>query len=214
MNITTLRRFRHTRQRGKVIRSLTEKIGLIYFGSVDTRSDDHDSIRGVTASVKHRDRHFAVGSYDGYDISMADRTYQPVHDTMKHTWCVLQISLRGTQLPYVLITPTIHKKDFDGVLNLNRNIVTAPDTLWPHEFASRYHVHASSHDIQTLTTLMTPAITMESAVRLWPYALELHGDKLFVYITEHRLTETVLGGAIESALWLADAFERQAELEN
>jgi hypothetical protein len=210
MNLSTLRRFRHTRKRGAVIRSIADKIGLVYFGSVDPRSDDHNTIRGITASVKHRDRHFAVGSYDGFDITMADRTYQPLHDTMKHTWCVLQINLHYVKLPYVLVTPSIHKKDFEGVLGLHRNIITAPDETWPHEFGSRFSAHTTAHELQTLHTILTPAIAMEAAVRLWPYALEIHGNKLYVYITEHRLTETVLGGAIESALWLADAFERQA----
>jgi hypothetical protein len=209
-SVAELDRFRRTRQRGKVIQSLASKIGLVYFGSVDPRSDDHDSIRGITASTKHQDRHFAVGSYDGYDISIADRTYQPLHQSMKHTWCVLQVTLRSADLPYTLIAPTLHAKDFEGVVQLQRNLLAAPLDELPHEFSSRYTVYMTGHDAYSLPLLLTRPIALESAVRIWPYAVELHRNKLYLYITEHRLTETVLGGAIESALWLADAFDTQS----
>jgi hypothetical protein len=205
-----LRRYRRTFARGRVIRSVSERIKLVYFGSVDPRSDDHDSIRGITATTKHRDRHFAVGSYDGYDISLADRTYQPLHSTVKHTWCVLQVTLRNADIPYTLIIPTAHAEDFNGVARLHRNVIAAPLDEFPHEFTSRYTVYTSSHHAHSLHTLLPRDIALGSAVRLWPYAVEIHQNKLYVYISEHRLTETVLGGAIESALWLADAFDGQA----
>ena len=210
LNLEGLRRYRRTFARGRVIRSVAERIKLIYFGSVDPRSDDHDSIRGITATTKHRDRHFAVGSYDGYDISLADRTYQPLHSTTKHTWCVLQITLRTADLPYTLLTPTVHTKDFEGVAQLHRNVIAVSLEAFPNDFTSRYTVHTSSHHAHSLSTLIPRAVALESAVRLWPYAVEMSGNKLYVYVTEHRLTETVLGGAIESALWLADAFDTQS----
>ena len=210
LNLDGFRRYRRTFARGRVIRSVAERIKLVYFGSVDPRLDDHDSIRGITATTKHRDRHFAVGSYDGYDISLADRTYQPLHSATKYTWCVLQITLHNADVPYTLITPTAHAKDFDGVAQLHRNVIAASLDTFPHEFTSRYTVYTSSHNAHSLDMLIPRAIALESAVRLWPYAVEMHRNKLYIYITEHRLTETVLGGAIESALWLADAFDGQA----
>jgi len=210
LNSQRLRRFHQTYSRGKVIRSLGDRIGLVRFGSVDPRSDDHDSIRGITASVRHRDRHFAVGSYDGYDISIADRTYQPLHGSVTHTWCVLQVTLRNADLPYTLITPSVHIKDFEGVIALQRNLIAAPLETFPQEFTSRYRIYTSSHDAHTLETLLPKKLALAGAVRLWPHAVELHHNKLYVYITEHRLTETVLGGAVESALWLADALDEQS----
>lgn len=202
--------FRRTFHRGRIIRSVSERIGLVYFGTVNPRSDDHDSIRGITVSTKHMDRHFAVGAYDGYDISLADRTYQPLHSDTKHTWCVLQVQLQTAQLPYMLITPNIHTKEFEGVISLNRTILSIPLTSYPHEFSSRYSIYMSSHDAHTVETVLPAKLAHESAVRLWPYAVEIHKNKMYFYITEHRLTETVLGSAIESALWLADYFDTQS----
>lgn len=211
LSAASLQRFRRTRQRGKVIRSVADRIGLVSFGSVDPRSDDHDSIRGITASTKHRDRHFAVGTYDGYDISIADRTYQPLNEAIKHTWCVLQISLRSVTLPYTLLTPHALVKEFEGAVSLQRNLVLAPTEMLPAEFTSRYSIYTSSHDAHAIGDLLERTTAIAAAVRLWPYAVELHNSKLYLYITEHRLTETVLGSAIESALWLADALDVQSD---
>jgi hypothetical protein len=183
---------------------------MVYFGSVDPRSDDHDSIRGITASVKHHDRHFSVGSYDGYDITLADRTYQPLHTSKKHTWCVIQVSLHTANLAYTLLTPHVHLSDFEGVVQLQRNLVAVPSETLPHELGSRYTVYTSSHDAHMINALLPRETALEGALRLWPYAVELHKNKLYVYITEHRLTETVLSGAIASALWLADTFDKKS----
>jgi len=48
---------------------------------------------------------------------------------------------------------------------------------------------------------------MGIAGRFWPHGIELKGDTLYVYITDHRLSSTVIMSTISSALWLAHSLD-------
>ena len=52
---------------------IAEKVGLVYFGYVDQRDDDHRLIRGHTVSQTHQDNHYCIGTVRGYDVMLALR---------------------------------------------------------------------------------------------------------------------------------------------
>ena len=61
------------RKRGAVLQNFSKTIGLVHFGDIHQHYDDLDSIRGFTASLTHRDTHFSVGTYNGFNIRMVNR---------------------------------------------------------------------------------------------------------------------------------------------
>ena len=212
----TLQQARLTRQRGKSIRSLADKTGLLYFGAVDHHRDEHDVVRGLTVSTTHKDKHYAVGSYDGYDIAIADR-----YDTTKtsvgkhsHHWCILQVSLlHAKHIPHVFLMPVHRSERFAHLFMGMRHM--APIEHFMHvryssEFSSRYGVYVSPQHHSHADDWLTQSLTSGIAAHFWPHAIEFKDGKLFVYITEHRLSETVLGSALQSALWLADALDQRS----
>jgi hypothetical protein len=200
-----LRSFTVTRARGKVLRRVADKLSLVYFGTVDHTSDEHDVIRGLTVSTSHKDKHFTVGTYDGYDIALVDR-----YDK-QHNWGILQVSLRNDRaVPHLFFLPKQREAHFADRFSGTRFLASINQFTslpQPQDFSSRYELLVAPQYAHSVEHLLSPHFLHGVAAHFWPHALELKDGKLFVYITEHRLDETVLLSSIESALWLADAID-------
>ncbi len=209
-----VRRILSSRQRGTVIQSVAKKLGLVYFGSVG-HDDEHEVIRGITVSVSHRDSHFAIGSFDGYDVSVVDRDDTVASgDALVHRrWAIIQVALKhAPAVSDVILLPHDTKHHYAHAFSGLRHIQPVDMLVaepYSQEFLRRYAVLAASHQALDVNRMVTPALADLAALRLWPHAAELKEAKLLVYITEDRLSETVLRVAIESALWLADSLDQR-----
>lgn len=207
------------RRRGRVLRTFAHKIGLVYFGTVDQHVDEHEVIRGLTVSTTHQDDHYAVGSFDGYDISLVDRfdiVVDPKGQTQEHSWVILQLALQNSQgLPHLFLKPVGHGADayskfFTAFAHL-QPINSLFQGVHSEEFHSRYELFASSSSALDVEEIFTPAITKTIAARLWPHAVEIFEGKLYVYTTQSELSATLLETGLESALWLAQTLDKNEE---
>ncbi len=205
--------------RDRLLKRFAKKLGLIYFGTVDQHTDEHDVIRGLTVSTTHKDTHYAVGSYDGYDMSMVDRFDTIVaRDGSKttHTWMIMRIDLEtDVTLPHMFLRPLGHEPEaysqfftaYHHLLPIN----TMLDPSHTPEFHGRYELYATSTHIAEIEEYLTPAVTQVISARLWPHAIELFGNKLYIYTTDTELTEPLLNTALESGLWLARIFDKRQD---
>ncbi len=204
---------RRARRRGKTLRSIAHKLDLLYFGSVDQHSDDHAIIRGITASTHHRDSHFSVGSYNGYDLSIVDRLHPKKRASSQPAsrWIILQLTLRSPHASSFFM-PTgrdeAFRQLFSGVHQLVPLEHSLPTTFTP-EFSSRYTIYSTPSAATDTYNLVTPDLQVGMSARFWPHAVEIQQDKVYVYITEHHLDEAVLLSSIASALWLAETLDGQ-----
>jgi len=210
------------RSRGSVVRRFAEKVGLVYFGSVDQYDDEHEIIRGLTASTTHQDSHYAVGAYDGYDISMVDRfdvIVDPQGHATEHMWLIIRINLETQQtLPHFFLAPVGHSphaynKFYNAYTHL-KAINTQFSSDHSHEFHARYQLHAASAHIQAIESLFTPSVTHTIAARFWPHAIEFFDGSLYLYTTDTKLTSTLLESSLESAVWLARAIDQAEDEES
>lgn len=207
------------RSRGVVLRKFAKKIGLVYFGVVDQRVDDHDVIRGLTVSTTHVDDHYAVGSYDGYDVSLVDRFDVVIdrhNESSEHAWTILRLNLdKSEALPHLFLYPLGQKtKAYNKFFEATHNL-QAVNTLFQgehsQEFHNRFSVYTSSTHALSLEDVLTPAVTQTIAATLWPHAIEILDNKLYLYIIESKLSETLLETGLSSALWLARVLEQVEE---
>lgn len=208
-----LRRYRPLIQsRGRVLKRFAHKIGLVYFGTIDRHDADHQLVRGLTASITHVDTHYAVGSYDGYDVSLVDRV--DIVQNKEYTWAILQIDLKHDRVPHVFLKPRGNDKQYHAHAFASRYLMEISG-LFTHshrpDYLQRYETYAKSTNAQLIEDVLTADVTHVLAVRFWPHAVEVWDGKLYVYITEHRLSEAVLGAAVESALWLAETLDNQTD---
>lgn len=199
------------RARARTIKRFASKVGLVYFGTVDQHVDDHDVIRGLTVSTTHQDTHYAVGSYDGADISIVDRFDVLVdhqgHQT-EHSWLIMRIDLEVPEsLPHIFLHPLGHGQEaYDKFFRAYANLQPANSMLLgahSPEFHNRYGLYAIPTQALAIERLFTPQVTQTIAARLWPHAIEILDNKLYIYTTEPRLSEQLLETALETSLWLA-----------
>ena len=217
---TALRRHKPSiRARGRVIQRFAKKLGLVYLGVVDQHVDEHEVIRGLTVSTTHQDTHYAVGSYDGLDISIVDR-FDIIQDhtghSAEHNWVIMQLDLHPTEsLPHVFLKPLNHsQQSYDKFFNAYHHLQAVNPMLDPahsSEFHGRYELYTVPARALELEQVLTPTITNTIAARSWPHAIEIFENKLYLYTTETTLTSTLLEAGIESAMWLARVLSQESE---
>lgn len=194
-------------KRGAAIRALAKELGLVYFGSIDQHVDEFEIIRGLSVSNTHKDSHFAVGNFDGFDISVVDRL-QVSHGGTRHRaerFVVLQVALEDkASVPPTLLraTGTEHLSSLT-VLPPSMRDVTSHFSGLSSEFVTRYQLFSSPSQLSTLEQIFTDEVERTIAARFWPLSVEVSNDTLLVYITDKKITHSLLRGALSLALWLS-----------
>lgn len=202
------------RERGAVLRSFARTTGLVYFGSVDQHDDEHSPVHGFTASLTHRDSHYALGTYEGYDICVLNRfDTLPLRGGKTHAqlWTILEIKLEHPDLPHIFFMPTgpqsgeysrlftafPHLQPLNSMLGASKN---SPS------FHGRYQILARTTYAQEVGRLLKSPTIVGIGERLWPYGIEIHRGKLFVYLIQ-KPTKRQLETCLASALWLAERID-------
>lgn len=206
------------RERGKVLRKFSETLGLVHFGTVHQHEEDYIPIRGFTASLTHRDTHYAVGTYNGYNIRLVNRydiiriAGNPNHEQF---WTIVEIDLETKSLPHMFFIPTGHEAGEYGRLYATQPHMQPLNSMLMNnkspEFHGRFQILASAAHSHKIETLFTSPVIVGIGSRVWPHGIEIERGKLLVYITQHRLTKTVLDTTLASALWLAETIDEISE---
>lgn len=202
------------RRRGVVLKSFSDTIGLVNFGDIHQHDDDLDAIRGFTASLTHRDTNFSVGTYNGFNVRATNRfdviriAGNPNHEQL---WTILEIEIDTKGLPHMFFIPTGHDAGEYGRLYATQPNMQPLNSMildnHSPEFHGRFQIFASATHSHKVQTLFTSPIIVGIGSRFWPHGIEIEHGKLLIYITEHRLTKTVLESALVSALWLAETID-------
>lgn len=201
-------------KRGRVIMKFAEKLGFVYFGSVDQHHDDHHIIRGLTVSASHEDAHYSVGSFDGYDVSIVDRI-----DTVKnaagnsrtHTWLIVEIDLHNNDIPHLFVgahdhSDTAYAKLFTAFPALTK-IPLGTFEEYPEEFTKRYSMFGMGSQFLTLEKYLNAETTRTVAAHFWPLSFEIFEGALYVYSDSNTLSSHLLDTMIKNALWLAEQLD-------
>jgi len=201
------------RSRAKVLRTFAETMGLVHFGLVDQHDDDYDAIRGFTASLTHLDSDYIVGSFEGYNIRMVDRFDSYKHGSHSHEqlWCIFEIELRNHHIPHVFLSPTGREAgEYDKLFSVQPYLQPLNTMLLQNrssELHGRYQILARPTHTHDVEKILTSQIVAGISSQFWPHGIEFHNGKLFIYITQHRLTKTVLETSLSSGLWLAELLD-------
>jgi len=192
-------------------------MGFVHFGLVDQHDDDYDAIRGFTASLTHIDTDYMVGTYEGHNFRLVDRFDSYRHGTHSHEqlWCILEIDLHNNKVPHVFLSPTGSEAgEYDKLFTVQPYMQPLNASLLQNhssELHGRYQILARTTHTSDVEQLLTSPIIAGIASRFWPHAVEVNHGKLFVYITQHRLTKTVLETSLASGLWLAEMLDESKE---
>lgn len=206
------------RSRGKVLRRLYDTLGLVYFGSVHQHDDELDTIRGFTASLTHKDLHYAVGTHNDYSLRIVDR-FDVIKERGKlhHSqfWAIIEIDIHRNGLPHVVFVPTgsearEYSKVFTGLSHL-LPLNTLLTTTRSPEFHGRFQILARPTQLHKIEEIFTSPVIASIATRFWPHGIELEKGKLLVHLTNKHLSRKQLESTLASAFWLAEAIDEIPE---
>ncbi len=205
------------RVRAKVLKSFASKMDFVHFGLVNQHDDDYDAIRGFTASLSHIDSDYIVGTYEGYNIRIVDRFDSYKHGSHSHEqlWCIFEIDLHNNHFPHVFLTPTGREAgEYDKLFSVQPYLQPLNTAILQNkspELHGRYQILARTTYTNVVEEILESPLVVGISSRFWPHGVEFHNGKLYIYITQHRLTKTVLETSLASGLWLAEMLDERKE---
>lgn len=210
----------NSRFRKRVISRFADKLGLVYFGAVDSQSDEHNVVRGFTVSSSHHDYHYCVGSVDGYDIAVVDRNdavWQSDGSVSIYNWLVVSFELHTKQdIPHIFISAHNHDpKPYATFFETNhtmREINLGTFENYEHDFTSRFSIYSQPSESIETERLFPASATRVLGAHFWPLSIEIQSGVLYVYSDDKKITSSLLDTMVESGLWLAKHLDTQAEL--
>lgn len=197
----------HTLAARSTFRQFANKFHLVYFGTVDAYSDEHELVRGVTASATHTDSNYTVGTYNGHDLILVERRNEVSHPGMakaKHHWVILQLDLKRRDLPHMFID-SHHGETFHANLHIGHSKLRDVSSLVPS--LGHNHILAPVEHIEAVTAIITPdfVAAMHSFKHL---DFEINDDQLFVYAHNPTVSSVLLGDMLRIGGWLADHLDK------
>lgn len=206
-------------KRGRVLRTFYDRLAFVHFGAVDQHDDEHSAIRGFTASLTHSDTHYAVGTYNGYDIRVVDRfdvLRIPGHDNHQQLWTIIEVKLNTRGLPHMFFVPTGREAgEYARLFATQPHLQPLNSMLGTHnhspEFHGRYQILARPTHSHEVERLFSSPIIVGIGARFWPHGVEIDHDTLYVYITQARLTQSLLNATLGSALWLTEVIDESTK---
>lgn len=195
----------------RIFMNFAEKTGLVYFGYVDQRDDEHRLVRGLTVSSSHRDNHYCIGSFNGYDLTLVERRDTirfPGKPARNHTWIIMAFDLHTvSDLPHIFIglhthSPTFYAHLFTKFAHLNKLPYGVFGANTP-EFMERYAVYTEAAKFIATEQLLRPDVTKAIAESFGSMTIEIADGCLYVYAEHQRPSQALLDKMLKNGLWLA-----------
>lgn len=213
LNRMTPRHMVRSRLTRKTIAAFAEKVGLMYFGYVDQRDDEHRLVRGHTVSETHRDDHYCVGSIRGYDIMMVLRNdliedpHNRAHTERCH-WLIVTIDLHTKyELPHCYIGHRNRDHAFRASFERLNPLALGGLHEYSHRFLSEYTLYAKATHAMEIERMITPAVSEVIAAHFAGASIEIEDNTIFLYFESQRPTEVALEKLVSNGLWLAESLD-------
>lgn len=201
--------FEHITSRG-VFKTICETYDLVYFGSVNQHNDEHQMVRGVTLSASHQDRHYSVGTIHGHDVILVERTDKvefPGRKPESYTWLILQIDLKGVDMPHTFVDTGHHDEAFYDNLfakfarlsHVDKGVFADYDPL----FIQHFRVYATPDGADLIPTYLMREDAAILAHHFNHFDFEWYQDHLLIYSTGRPATRHLLEHMIKAGIWLA-----------
>jgi hypothetical protein len=193
-----------------VFKNICEEYSLVYFGSVSQHQDEHEMVRGVTLSPNHQDKHYSVGSIQGHDVILVERTdtvSYPGKHSENYTWLILQVDLRGVDMPHTFVDAHHHDEAFYDNLFMKFARLTRVDKSlfadYDPMFLERFSLYATPDGADLLPTYMMFDTASTLAHHFGHFDFEWFQDRLIIYSTGRPATKHLMDNMIRAGIWLA-----------
>ena len=202
----------------RVFMQFAEKVGMVYFGYVDQRNDEHRLVRGLTVSANHRDDHYCIGDFGGYDVMLVERIdtiHFPGKPTRTHDWIIMTFDLHSkVDVPHIFLGLHTHSDTFYAHLftkfsQLSK--VPLESSTYQHAFTSRYAMYSEPAQLVAAQHLFDDEITKTIADHFGSMTVEITEGTLYLYVEHQRHSIAVLEKMIKYGAWLARSIDARVE---
>lgn len=203
----------------RVFMQFAEKVGLVYFGYVDQRNDEHRLVRGLTVSSNHRDNHYCIGSFDGYDIAVVERVDTirfPGKPAKTHDWIIMTFDLHSSaDIPHIFLGLHTHSDTFYAHLftkfaQMSR-IALGTFGVYDKAFSDRYAIYAQPSQSIAAQQLFDPTIAKTIADHFGSLTVEIVDGSLYLYAEHQRPTTALLEKMLKYGVWLAGSIDHRMQ---
>lgn len=209
----------NARRTTAVIRRFASKVGLVYFGPVSQRDDDHRLVRGHTVSATHVDTNYCVGSLKGYDVTLVSRNDIVIDHKLKLEqrchWLIVTIDFKSSyDIPHCYIghssRTSVFASSFEQLVPLPLNTLAA----YPAAFLNNYTMYAKPTHAIELESIIIPQITEVIVSHFKHASIEIEDGSIYLYIESEHPTEVLVEKMVSNGIWLAEAIDaRIAQLQ-
>lgn len=203
----------------KVIMDFAEKVGLVYFGYVDQRDDDHKLVRGLTLSAGHRDNHYCIGTYAGYDLTLVERTDTitfPGRPSKTHTWLIQAFDLHTSHdLPHIFVGLQSHHQTFYAHLFTKfptlAHVSIGMNEGYDRSFTNKYAIYTPAAHMLEVKQLIDPQVSKIIGDYFGAMTCEIVDGVLYMYAEGQRPTPALLEKMLKYGTWLASVIDKKVK---
>lgn len=198
----------------RLVANFAEDSGMVYFGFVSQRSDDHHIVRGLTVSNKHVDDHYCIGTYEGYDVVFVERT-DSLRSGKRHTWHILEVDLKtATDLPHLFLGSPTRGHGFHELLQTKypalQPVKLGVTGEYPISFTSHFSLYTAPAHAVRAEQLITPSVATALADHFKGLVVEVADQSLYVYSEKSSLSAELLDVMVKNGRWLAEAIDQNS----
>lgn len=201
----------------RLITDFAETAGLVYFGYVSQRDDDHHILRGMTVSTQHHDDHYCIGTYEGYDVVFVERS-DTLKSGKKHRWHIMEFDLKTTaDLPHTFIGSGRHGNGFHELLSMKYPnllpVQLGAIAPYPEKFLSKFNVYTTPAHAIGFELLIDPETATMIASHFEGLVIELTEQALYIYSEKPALSSDLLLTMAKNGAWLANTIDQNSRPE-
>lgn len=201
----------------RIITEFADTTGLVYFGYVSQRDDDHHILRGMTVSTQHHDDHYCIGTFEGYDVVFVERS-DTLKSGKKHLWHIMEFDLKATaDLPHTFIGSGKHGNGFHELLTMKYPnllpIQLGATEPYPAAFTDKFNVYTTPAHAIGFELLITPEAAAMIGAHFSGLVIELTDQALYVYSEKSHLSSELLHTMATNGAWLAQIIDQNSRSE-
>lgn len=205
-----------SRSTKRLITNFAEDAGIVYFGYVSQRDDEHHIVRGLTVSTKHVDDHYCIGTYEDHDVVFVERR-DSLKSNKKHTWHIIEFDLKAqVDLPHIFVSAAKPTHSFYDLLKTKYHTMQKLSLgalgTYPNEFTSHFNLYATPAHAITAEHILTPIIAATIASHFKGLSIEISEQALYVYSERAHLTTDLLQSMLVNGSWLAKQIDENSRL--
>lgn len=202
-----------TNSEKKLITSFAERCGMVYFGFVSQLRDEHRMVRGLTVSTRHRDKHYCIGTYEGYNVTFVERSDR-ILTNHRHKWHILEFELKTTaDHPHLFIGSDKHGLGFHALLKakypIMKSLPLGTTAEYPAVFTDYFRVYTRPTHAVEAEQLVTPEIAGLLGEHFKGLAAEVAQHSVYIYSEHEQVTGHLLDVMMANGIWLARAIDKK-----